>query len=175
MLSESWFLLKKEHFSSFQTKNGINQGVRWLKSCAYDCCKWCDMPRQLDLPKKIIPGRSSLKSQKIMNFTQKRSFFSSFQTENGINRGVRWLKSCAYDCCKWCDMPRQLDLPKNIMPGRSCLKSQKNHDFHSKKGHFSSFLDRRRHRIGAYDGLKFAPTITANNVTCLVNYICQRK
>ena len=65
-------------------------------------------------------------------------------------------------------MPRQLDLPKKIILGRNSLKTKKNHDFYSKKGHFSSFQTKNA-SIKAYDGLKVAPTIAANDVICLVN------
>ena len=60
-VKKSWLSLQKWHFSSFQTKNGINQGVRWLKMVAYHCCKWFDMPRQLDLLKKKIVQKKCLR------------------------------------------------------------------------------------------------------------------
>ena len=65
-------------------------------------------------------------------------------------------------------MPRQLDLPKKIMLGRNSLKSQKNHDFYSKKDIFQVFRPKTT-SIKAHDGLKVAPTIAANDVICLVN------
>ena len=69
----------------------MDWGVRWLKICAYDCCKWCDMPRQLDLPKKIIPGKSGLKSQKIMIFTQKKAFFKFSDQKRHGSRHITQL------------------------------------------------------------------------------------
>ena len=65
-------------------------------------------------------------------------------------------------------MPRRLDLPKKIIPGRSRFEKSKNHDFHSKKVIFQVFRPKTA-SIKAYDGLKVAPTIAANDVICLVN------
>ena len=65
-------------------------------------------------------------------------------------------------------MPRKLDLPKKIIPCKSSLKSQKNHDFHSKKYVFQVFRPKKA-LIKAYDGLKIAPDKGANGMIGLID------
>ena len=168
-----WFSLKKGHFSSFQTKNRMDQGVRWLKSCAYDCCKWCDMPRQLDLPKSIMSGRSSLKSQKIMIFTQKRSFFKFSDRKRHHSRRTmaQKLRLRLVQIVWYASSIRFAD-KNNAEEKLVCnvMILSKSHDFDSNNVIFQVFRLKKAW-IKPYDGLKFAPTIAANDVICLVRFV----
>ena len=135
---KSWFSLEKEQFSSFQTKNGMDQGVRWLKLVTYDCCKWCDMPHRLDLPKTKNPFSSGLKSHKVMISTQKWVFFKySDQKRHGSRHTMASIGHLRLLQMMWyVSSIRFAEKKKSIS---KWFEKSKSHDFDSKMDIFQVF------------------------------------